>query len=284
MNYKAVLILLLTVLLIPFLGTVKGDAALCLDHYSPLDPVEGDVVQFYVVGSTNNGSGILSVELRMDNRTQIMTPAWEGVSMSKEPAIIYSCSMTVLNPGTHNITYTAILTNGSSILFEGHTIHVNGTEDQKKDTIFGLPKTYFAISVIFITVIIIFLTWSYFKGKKIQKQTTRGAEPSGMVCSACGATISQDDERCPGCNAEFEEEEHICGACGGIISEKDMKCPHCNVKLKEKALNCPESPEKENDPDLLKIKGEVDMTGKVRCKNCSAVYMKSEGSCPECGK
>ncbi|MBN1540302.1 MAG: zinc ribbon domain-containing protein, partial [Candidatus Thermoplasmatota archaeon] len=171
----------------------------------------------------------------------------------------------------------------SSIVFRGVALHVNGTEDGD-DTIFGLPKTYFAISVVFITVIVIFLTWSYFKGRRMQKKMKEEAENSNMVCSACGAPLSIDDKRCPGCHAEIEEEEHICGACKKAISEKDTVCPHCGVRLKNEIVDDKGREQGKKDPDLEKIGTKVDMTGKKRCGKCGAVYLEKEGSCPECGK
>jgi rubrerythrin len=118
----------------------------------------------------------------------------------------------------------------------------------------------------------------------MQKEMVDTTGSSMMSCSACGGRISLTDEKCPKCGAEFEEEEHVCGNCGGVISENDAKCPKCGTKLKSPGISGP-SKDKGKDKDLMKLNDhKVNMSGKVKCKICGAVYLKKEGSCPECSE
>jgi RNA polymerase subunit RPABC4/transcription elongation factor Spt4 len=118
----------------------------------------------------------------------------------------------------------------------------------------------------------------------MQKEMDHVTGGAKMACSACGAVISLDDEKCPKCGAVFEDEEHICGNCGQIISEKDTKCPKCSTKLRSPNQIEKEQVKKKSDPDLKKLKKKVDMSGKMKCKNCGTVFLEKEEKCPQCGK
>ncbi|MGA1792636.1 MAG: zinc ribbon domain-containing protein [Thermoplasmatota archaeon] len=285
MRYAHIFLTVILLVFLPAVTVANGDVQLMGDHFIPLDPEEGDTVTFFVLVLDENDTGVRSVDLDIDGKKHVMEPYFGPLDDPTSKGTIYFCQVTMEESGTFNTTYIALLSNDTAIFNEGHQIFINGSAGNEADTILGLPKTYCAISVLFITFIVIFLTWSYFKGRRMQKEVEASTGSSKIACSACGAPISMDDEKCPKCGAEFEEEEHICGNCGAVISEKDQRCRKCGVKLKGPDPDKePVKKKKKEDPDLKKLGRKVDMTGKVKCRKCGTVYLKKEGSCPECSE
>jgi uncharacterized OB-fold protein len=251
-------------------------------HYLPADPEEDEEVDLFVYVRDPDNEGIERVYLDLSGEEYDMTRYDEDKEVNWTEGVLYHAAVKIKNGGDLNLTFHSRTVNGT--ISSTETISLFIEEKDKEDTILGLPRTYCLISVIFITLIVIFLTWSYFKGRRMQKEIEHTTGVSGMACSACGAGISPDDEKCPKCGAVFEEEEHICGNCGEVISESDTKCSKCGTKLK-KVGDIPEKPpKKKEDPDLKKLKKNIDMTGKTKCKDCGAVYLKKEGQCPECAR
>ncbi|MGA1873804.1 MAG: hypothetical protein ACMUHY_09045 [Thermoplasmatota archaeon] len=284
MRVRTIILLVLCLLSITISHEAGASAKLAGDHYQPREPVKGDEVSFFVLFSQGNGSSAGSVQLLIEGSVHEMEPYWEPDIDNTDGEILYHCVVIPQETGTFNITYKAFLDNGSSIILSGHPLTVFDTEKESDDLILGLPRTYCVISVLFITFIVIFLTWSYFKGRRMQKETEERTGASKIACSTCGATISMDDEKCPKCGAEFDEEEHICGSCGAVISGDDRKCRKCGVRLKLPEPEGLSGSDGGEDPDLKKIGKKVDMSGKVKCKKCGTVYLKKEGKCPECGR
>jgi len=283
MRYGLFFTVALIMVLVPAVSAVEGKVQLIGDHFVPLEPEKGDAVEFFVLVLDDNGTGVDTVDLDLGGSKHTMKTYLDPQDDVSPYGMLYHCEVLFEEGGTYNTTYNAHLSNGTTITIKGHPLFINSSTEEKDDTILGLPKTYCAISVLFITFIIIFLTWSYFKGRKMQKEMGASTGSSKIACSACGAPISMDDEKCPKCGAEFEEEEHICGNCGAVISEKDTRCRKCGVKLKGPITDEPKKPKPKEDPDLKKLKRKVDMAGKVKCRKCGAVYLKKEGVCPECG-
>jgi len=271
--------LLLLTLLSPF---TSGEISIFNDHISPRDPEVGDELEIFVTVRDTGGVGINSVKCRIGNDTvemEIFTlPEQEELNWTQ--GVLYSC-MWKVQGGHHNISYLLNDTYGNLTFVDTPTLFIEG-DDKAEDTIFGLPKTYCAISVIFITLIIIFLTWSYFKGRKMQKEMVDNTGSSMMSCSACGSKISPTDEKCPKCGVQFDDEEHVCGGCGEVISPEDGNCPKCGTRLKKARSDRVSDPLEKKDRDLEKLGKNVDMKGKIRCANCGSVYLKKEKNCPEC--
>ncbi|MGA1820431.1 MAG: zinc ribbon domain-containing protein [Thermoplasmatota archaeon] len=282
MRYAPLFLSLVLLMLVPAAAMADGKVQLLGDHFVPLQPEKGDTVEFFVLVLEENDSAVISVDLDLGGKKHAMEPYFGPLDAPNSGGTIYHCLVQMEEEGTFNTTYIALLSNDTAVFQQGYRIFINGSSEDDADTIFGLPKAYCAISVLFITFIVIFLTWSYFKGRKMQKDMGDAAGSSKIACSACGAPISMDDEKCPKCGAEFEEEEHICGNCGAVISERDQKCRKCGVKLKGPDPDKEPGKKKKEDPDLKKIGKKVSMTGKVKCKKCGAVYLKKERKCPEC--
>jgi RNA polymerase subunit RPABC4/transcription elongation factor Spt4 len=261
---------------------VEGSVSIFGEHMVPAEPEEGEDVEIFVLVTDTDLIGISSVECIIGNSSLAMDiyGSTEDTDLNWTRGVLYT-TIWEAESGDHNISFrvTDIEGNITSL----GSIRVSVEEDEKEDTIFGLPRTYCAISAIFITLMIIFLTWSYFKGRRMQKEMGDKTGASMMACSACGTRISPDDDKCPKCGAEFDEEEHVCGSCGEVISEDDDKCPKCGAKLKS-SKKVGSVPSRKKDRDLEKLKRKVDMKGKVRCANCGTVYLKKEKSCPECSE
>jgi uncharacterized repeat protein (TIGR01451 family) len=100
--------------------------------------------------------------------------------------------------------------------------------------------------------------------------------PGLMICTNCGALITEDLKRCGVCGAEFEEgaeelapavEEEkkevgkekpsllLCSNCGAIVSEKAEKCAICGAEIKGE-IEKPEF-EKPKEPEREKEIGEL---------------------------
>jgi len=239
-------------------------------------------VDFFITVKDTNNSGIDRVYLQLEEEEFEMERFHDPDIGNWSEGILFHAKVKIELDGEINLTFNTRSGNGSLENSDLITMTVEGREEV--DTILGLPKTYCAISVIFITLIIIFLTWSYFKGKKMQKELEHDTGASKMACSACGAGISIEDEKCPKCGAVFEEEEHICGNCGKIISENDTKCSKCGTKLKVPEDIPKEQNRSKIEPDLKKLKKKIDMSGKVNCISCNTIFLEKEGKCPQCNK
>jgi rubrerythrin len=252
-------------------------------YWMPQEPEAGSEFTILAVVKDTNGTGPLWVRVEFENGTFEMMPAIQDPESDRwKDGVLHRASATLDKGGDHVFQVIAYSNDGNISSSGMLNLTVIGKEDEKEDTILGMPRAYCSISIIFITLMIIFLTYSYFKGRRMQKGLEAVSGASKVACSDCGKPIDPMDEKCPHCGAEFEEEEHLCGKCGKVISKDDAKCPHCGTPLKTFKPTSPERGKKK-DPDLEKLKkGEVDMKGKIRCGNCGAVYLKKEGSCPEC--
>lgn len=53
--------------------------------------------------------------------------------------------------------------------------------------------------------------------------------PASFSCPACGAAISEDQDRCAACGARLVVD--MCPSCLGKIFTGMQRCPHCNARL-----------------------------------------------------
>ncbi len=268
--------------LIPY--SVSGEVSIFEPYWMPQQPEAGSDLTILAVLRDTNGTGPEWVKVEFQNDTFDMMPAIKDPTPERwRMGVLYKTTIKLDKGGSQTFEIMAYSPEGNITSSGILNMTVLDNDDDKEDTILGMPRSYCSISIIFITLMIIFLTYSYFKGRRMQKglETVSGA--SKVACSDCGKPIDPADEKCPHCGAEFEEEEHLCGKCGKVISKDDEKCPHCGTQLKTFKPASPERGRKK-DPDLDKLKkGKVDMKGKIKCGDCKAVYLKKEGKCPECG-
>lgn len=286
MPMRSKYLLITTMILVLFFISIPANGSIIIfgSHISPSYPEVGEEIELFITVRDPENIGISSVECTIDdsNITMNTDRFQDQEDMNWTEGVLFRCTWEV-EGGDHNITYNIIDNNGNITFLGPIPLLIQEDEKDEEDTIFGLPKTYFAVSVIFITLIIIFLTWSYFKGRRMQKEVEASTGASNITCSACGVNISVNDEKCPKCGAVFDEEEHVCGNCGKVISEMDTKCPECGSKLRSSSGTIKSSSSERKDLDLKKLnRKEINMTGKIKCSECGSVYMKKEKRCPEC--
>jgi rubrerythrin len=279
-------VLLVSCLAILFLpASAAAEITVFEPYWMPEEPKEGSEFILLVVVRDAYGNGPSDVRVEFTNDTFDMLPAIPDPTSERwKEGVIFKAAITLEESGTHNFTIIAIDTNGSKSSTGTLNLTLQDKGDEGENTILGMPRSYCSISIIFITLMIIFLTYSYFKGRRMQKGQEAVSGASKVACSDCGKAIDPADEKCPHCGAVFEEEEHLCGKCGKVISKDDKECPHCGIQLKTFVSDLPKK-NKKADKDLEKLKRKkIDMHGKVKCKGCGAVYLEKESRCPECGK
>lgn len=249
-------------------------------HWHPQNPVEGDEITIFAVVDYQEDGDDPRIRMIYDEKPKNMMPINKTDTGDSEE-IIYSTTISVRKAKEINITIESH-ENGSWVKrWEGSIKISEKEESNEHDDLLGLPRWWCAISVIFATIVLIFLTWSYFRGKRIQKRYIEETGASGIICSECGKPIQKDSVKCPYCGADLVEEEYICGKCGSPLSKDIEKCPECGAHLSEI--------KRENGEVDLKTtpkksgKRSRSVAKKVTCNKCGCVYMKSEGKCPECG-
>jgi ribosomal protein L40E len=161
-------------------------------------------------------------------------------------------------------------------------VNVKGTKEDDEDTILGLPRWYCSVSIIITTLLAIFFTWSYFKGRKMKREMEERENDLKVQCSECGKDVGLNDRTCPWCGVSLDEDEFICGKCGTGVSGEDEKCKKCGTRLEPRKKPGTATPLGKKD-DLEKKK-KVDTKDKRTCRDCGAVLMKNEKVCPVCGK
>lgn len=274
--------IILVLLMLPHLFlVVNGEVFPTGTHWYPEEVREGERFTIFTVIISDDGSAPDIVNAKYQGETIQMQAMEENIAdLNWSVGVLFHSEITPEFNKNTTIEIEITLDNGSisSFSIEGPVIiEEKGEED---DTILGLPRIYCGLSVIFITFIVLLLTWSYFKGRNIQKQNVKMTGAIRISCSSCGAEVGPDDPRCGKCGADLDEEEHVCGKCGKLISSDDDECPKCGTRLRSVQKGSEEVKIKQKrDKEIL-----VDPEKKVTCRQCGAVYLKEEKKCPECGK
>ncbi|MFW3146144.1 MAG: zinc ribbon domain-containing protein [Thermoplasmatota archaeon] len=268
---------LFSLLILPSVG---GEIVFSGVHWVPQVVTEGEETTIFVVVVASGQERIEEINIIYLNTTNRMTT--DDPELNFSTGVLYTHVFSVKDQEVLIFNFNAVDANGMEWTSEEFNITVEPQDRNEGVTLFGLPRLYCSISIIFITLIVIFLTWSYFKGRRMQKDSERKTGVVMMSCSECGAPVGPDQERCARCGADLDEEEHLCGKCGGKVSDRDAKCPHCGSRLRP--VNKDELKDKKGDPDLEKLNKRVDLEGKVECPVCGAVYLENEKKCPQCGK
>jgi len=265
-------------------ASVSAGITIFEPFHIPHEPEAGSEFTLMAVVKDTEGVGPAEVKVFFENNSFVMTPAVPDPTAERwTEGVLHTSTVILEDGGLHYFEITCSSLNGSMSTSGPLNLTVKAREDNEEDKIFGMPRSYCSISVIFITLMIIFLTYSYFKGRKMQKGLEAVSGASKVACSDCGKPIDPSDAKCPHCGAVFEEEEHLCGKCGKIISRDDSKCPHCGTSLKT-FIPTSQASGKKMDLDLEKLKSrKIEMKGKVKCGKCGSIYLEKEGKCPECG-
>jgi RNA polymerase subunit RPABC4/transcription elongation factor Spt4 len=279
---------LLTIFLLVFLTIETTSGSISGPHWIPEAPVEGEEITIFVPLTFEDTENITGAKLLFDDLNLTLN-RYNGTS-TKNDTILYSCSFVPEENGTYLIS-VLISYNGEWNNEGSFPITILNDDDddnsREDDTIFGLPKWYCSISVLLMTVVVIFLTWSYFKGKSIQRSREMTTGAISIECSECGKPVDKDERFCRWCGSELESEEFVCGKCGQTVDGKSKTCPHCGTSLlsarsiqvgdrkhevNERIVNRPSRKERRN------------IQGKWECAGCGAVLMENEIRCPVCGK
>ncbi len=245
-------------------------------HWVPLDPQTGEEFEFFIYISEADMSDSEILSLNVNGKDHSLNK-FSKVSGEGNNGTLYHSSITLKISGifTYNVTMEI---NGTLVnIYRGEIEIFESTSYTRDDTILGLPRWWCVVSVIFVTIFMIFLTWAYFKGRSI-KRYGMDHLPTGIKCSSCGAYIGKDDPKCSKCGSILDEVEYICGKCGKNVTHRSITCPHCGSKLKRIGQ---ESNEK-NDQDIVKLDGVIDMKEKVNCPYCEGVISSSDKRCPAC--
>jgi RNA polymerase subunit RPABC4/transcription elongation factor Spt4 len=275
------LVLMISIFCLILTISIDASSNITGTHWVPDLIYEDQEITVFTVIITNTSAIPEDVILETNDSKKNMEPMVDiTYESSWEDGVLHYCKIAFEDPGPHDLRISMVFKNGTSITSNTFTIKVlESEEEENNDTILGFPKVYCGLSVIFLTFILILLTWSYFKGRNVQKENVANTGTIKMTCSACGSPVEPMDNICPKCNSRLDDEEHICGKCGSSISSDEVRCPKCRTMLKPvKRIDT-----KLKDPDIKKLKEGLNRKGKITCKKCGAVYLKKEGKCPECG-
>ncbi len=282
MGYRYVMVLTSILILFLPLGIVQG--SISHPHWSPGAPLEGTNIDLFVLIVREDLSNISEVRASIDGTYY---PMAINTDLDDENVSgLFQGSVNFGSSGDINVTIQ-VLIDGKWIDEGSFMITVGEKNDDEEDTIFGLPKLYCSISIIILTIIVIFFTWSYFKGRSMQKTEERDTGRIKVECSDCGKPIGNNERSCPWCGIELEEEEYICGKCSKTVSSKDEICPFCDASLltgpsKERMMD--EISNKKSINGNPRQKRKMDKKGKRTCKECGTVLMIDEKACPVCNK
>ena len=250
--------------------------------YPPEPTTEEEVILFALLEGGENGFPP-SLRMNLSSNYTSMEPENE-MGSDQGNGTIYKAEFVPKIPGDNNITIE-ILMNDSWVEIWSGSIYIEESENKgSSDDIFGLPRWWCAASVLFATILLIFLTWSYFKGKKLQKNNIEKTGALRIYCSECGKPISNDSEECPHCGSSLKGEEYICGKCKSPVSGDEKLCKVCGTKLTSIVNYSSNGNRVIKSIDSKRPKREDrELKEKITCKKCDCVYMGSEKSCPECG-
>jgi RNA polymerase subunit RPABC4/transcription elongation factor Spt4 len=259
--------------------TVSGQHATNDDiHLSPEEPVKGEstIIELFVVNDTSGpveGVRLIKNEKIYQCRKILNYNVSENVSFEVyRTEIVFSSQGFMILKEQHLI---------NSVWIDIRTINVSViSRDDEKDGIFGLPDWYCSIAVVFLTIIAIFLTWAYFKGRRIRKEVLHDEEKTHFRCSDCGRPLKSDDEVCPWCGVSIIGEEYVCGKCNSGVGRNDRICGTCGANLK---LEIKHPVERKRSRDMGR-KTPIDDSLKRKCSYCGTVLIEKEKECPVCGK
>jgi RNA polymerase subunit RPABC4/transcription elongation factor Spt4 len=111
---------------------------------------------------------------------------------------------------------------------------------------FNVPVLYLIIGLFIVLVSILYLTKDFFKGevrnisKDEMKRDGKVRTKMAKTCQVCGKLIAFDDETCPYCSGEIEEEKEVverkklqvqCPSCKKMVDFDLDVCPHCGREL-----------------------------------------------------
>lgn len=272
--------ILTIVLFLTFLFLIRSvDAEMSHPHWTPEEVAVGRDVTVFVTISHGGNETLKAARLNITGVHLTMIEIDDDGSGSK----LYSADLEFNSNGTKLIIVEADL-DGKWVVQGSFVIDVmKGSDEGGERTILGLPSWYCSITVIILTVIVIFLTWAYFRGRAMVKAKESGAENgAGVVCSSCGKPVGMSETYCPWCGVSLDEDEYLCGKCDKAVGRDDKVCENCGANLVSIGDRRTPLTEKPKGPSLEE-KMKIDNSNKRECDNCGTVLMNDEKICPVCG-
>ncbi len=279
--FSLILVSILILIVHPAIGTEVEQGPYFIH---PEEPIRGKMTTIQVLVVNDSSSPVMGVRLSISGK--------------------FFHSFLILTNGsnqTHSIdiymTEVKFGESGDILVTEQHLVgshwsdvrSFNVTVKQEKavnDKIFGLPDWYCSIGVLILTLTLIFITWAYFKGRRIQKNRKVDA-PGQIKCSDCGRSLKGTEENCPYCGVELTGEEYLCGKCGKIVGPSDERCEACGSRLGSGKEII--TPNVRSQRTIKKNKrptsnSPVSDSMKRTCDGCGTVLLRSELTCPICGR
>lgn len=250
----------------------------------PEDPVEDEsiTIRFLVLNETPYP--VFGARLSSGEKNFTADPSLIETINESANVILFACHLRFEEPGQKELIEE---------YYDGQDWYEAGSFNitvKKKEAGGGnfldLPDWYCSVGVILLTLGALFLTWSYFKGRRMQKKPDM--EDNEMFkCSDCGRPLKGNEDACPWCGVEITGEEYICGKCKKGVGPDDSRCPHCGASLitdsgggssgKKSTANRSSKKNRTRTTD-------IPQESKKKCRNCGTVLLKSESKCPVCGK
>ncbi len=250
----------------------------------PEEPQKGEMTTIQILVVNDSSSPVMGVRLSISGKFYYSFVILNNGSNQTHSIDIYMTEVKFGESGDHVVTEQHLVgSEWSDIRSFNVTIY---KEKAENDKILGLPDWYCSIGVLILTITLIFITWAYFRGRRIQK--SRIVEAPGQIkCSDCGRSLAGTEEHCPYCGVELTGEEYLCGKCGKMVGPSDERCGACGSRLgsrKEiitKDVGSRRSPKRKNGKISKSL---VSDSLKNTCDGCGTVLLRSELTCPICGK
>ena len=250
----------------------------------PEKPVEDETIKISFLVMNNSMDPVFKIRLSFHNESFNAFPTLETEVNKTTTVILFTSYIKIGKTGEVILSEEHF---DGSVWIEVGSFNITIEKKEKEDKNFlGLPDWYCSVGVILLTIGALFLTWSYFKGRKMQKREVLEYD-QGFKCSDCGRPLKEEEDKCPWCGVEITGEEYICGKCKKIVKSDDRECPYCGAPL---LLESDIPPPRGSLPGSKKMGDKKSRTieipdkGKKKCSNCGTVLLRSEKKCPICGK
>jgi len=179
---------------------------------------------------SDTGSGPELVEVLSGNSSSTMYPKSGTVNWSQ--GVLYEGTLRLDDMGNHTVIIS-VKGEGTTVTFLYNLTMKEGAADHNGPTLLGLPRWYCALSIVFLTLLLMFITFAYFKGRTLQRTRMLKEGQSYEFCSSCGARTRSKDRVCPSCRKELVDSIELCGRCRTKVQNGSSKCPSCGVRLAE---------------------------------------------------
>lgn len=221
-------LLVLFVIIGPTSGAAFGSFTVENIGTDGTSPVQGRPLRVRCLIRSDNGSGPDLVVVRSGNVSSTMYPKVGTINWTI--GAVYEGTLRLDDPGDRTIIIT-VKGGATTVTFIYNITVKEDGPGPKKTTILGLPRWYCALSVVFLTIFIMFITFAYFKGRTLQRARRAQDDQTYEFCSSCGARTLSQDMVCPSCKKDLVDSIEVCGKCRSKVPKGSSTCPSCGVRL-----------------------------------------------------